>query len=558
MHDVVHRIVRPDGTIRYVHELASYEHTDDDSPYMIGTVQDITDIKQAEANLEMFARVFDATDQGIGVTDHEGIVVYINKACASMLGYTQEQMLGHHFSEYIVPEYRNRVEEIIEEVYAGHSWVNHLPLQRVDGSTFVSLSNIGAVTDSGRRVQYLFNIFTDISKELERQEELKRARDEAEQANQAKSQFLSSMSHELRTPMNAILGFSQLLEADPEINDSQRDSINEIMQAGRHLLELINEVLDLARIESGTIEISPKKIDLKAVVDECLGLSRPLAMRRGVEIQVSDFQQLHVWADQIRLKQVLVNLISNAIKYNREEGRVFISAYSIAPDRVRVDIRDTGVGLDETQREKLFQPFVRLVTDASPIEGSGIGLVISQQLVELMGGDIGVDSVPGEGSTFWIELPDARTEQPMLPAPASGQFTPLHPLREGFERPVTVLHIEDNASNRKLISSVLSPVKNLELRVAESGYAGLDQINAQMPDLVLLDINMPGMNGYEFLLQFRQQDPARDVPVIAVSASATSDDIRRGLDAGFDAYLTKPLRVHELLMTLERFLASEE
>lgn len=401
-----------------------------------------------------------------------------------------------------------------------------------------------------------------MEKEESHRNELIESKEEAETANRAKSQFLSSMSHELRTPMNAIMGFGQLLsmEIDQPLSESQQENVTEIMKASDHLLELINEVLDLAKIEAGRIDLSIEDVLLGNVVIESLQLILPLAQRRGITIdvfhgdtEISIDELAHdsnvVRADYTRTKQVIINLLSNAVKYNTKNGKITIK-YEI-PDKhnIRVSVTDTGNGLDQEQQAQLFTAFNRLGAETSNIEGTGIGLVITQNIVELMGGNISVESEPGVGSTFWFELPigaeeltDSNKDDPSI----------MENLELDDQR--TVLYIEDNPANLRLVTQLLSRLPNLHMWSAHEPLLGLELAVENRPDVILLDINLPGMDGFEVLKLLKKQDETRDIPVIAISANAMRRDIEKGFEAGFDDYITKPININELLVSVDERL----
>jgi signal transduction histidine kinase/ActR/RegA family two-component response regulator len=382
-------------------------------------------------------------------------------------------------------------------------------------------------------------------------EEMRLAKEEAERANLAKSDFLSRMSHELRTPLNAILGFGQLLEL--EVREvEQADNVQEIMHAGRHLLDLINEVLDLARIESGKFTISQEPVPLLALIEDCLTLIRPMAEARGIRIiEAGQDCSEHVRADRVRLKQVLLNLLSNAVKYNRERGTLSLACMTDG-DRVQIRISDTGSGLTPEQQSRLFTAFERLDADKTAIEGAGIGLALSKRLTELMHGEIGVESTPGVGSTFWVRLPatDGHTE----PAHAAGGESIQAMNHPASSRRWDVLCIEDNPANLRLIERILSRRDDVRMLSASAPKLGLELAVAHQPALILLDINLPDMDGFDVMKCLRESEATRNIPVVAISANAMPKDLERGKAAGFTDYLTKPLNIEQFLRTVNHIL----
>ena len=391
--------------------------------------------------------------------------------------------------------------------------------------------------------------------------ELVRARNEADQANQAKSDFLSSMSHELRTPLNAILGFAQLLEhsqRDP-LNERQLDQVGHILKGGQHLLDLINEVLELARIEAGELSLSMEPVDLGALINDCLSVVAVQAQRNGVSLVPPSFglAGATVRADSLRLKQILLNLLSNAIKYNRVDGKVTVSVSAVGEERVRVAVDDTGVGIPADKQQDLFKPFNRLGAETSDIEGTGIGLTITQKMVTALGGTLGFTSIPGEGSSFWIEISRERSREPRSAETASSQRGQLHEGSSAGQRTVRMLYVEDNSANVRLIESVADELSNLIVVALPNAELALDVAERDQPDIILLDINLPGINGIEAAQRLKANPKTRDIPLIALSADAMPRTAKAARAAGCLEYLTKPVDVVRLKAAIRMAVESQ-
>ncbi|WP_020651866.1 ATP-binding protein [Massilia niastensis] len=386
--------------------------------------------------------------------------------------------------------------------------------------------------------------------------ELANAIETARNANQAKSAFLSSMSHELRTPLNAILGFAQILTSEtlPSTLEQKKEFANHILKSGRHLLTLINEILDLAKVESGTVTLSMEPVALADTLAECRSMVETLAAGRGVRVLFPDVDGAVVLADRTRLKQVMLNLLSNAVKYNREAGAVVVTCEQAAPERVRLSVQDTGHGLNPEQVASLFQPFNRLGQEAGAQEGTGIGLVVTKRLVELMGGQIGVTSSPGVGSVFWIELASTAPLASAL-AERGPEAVAAAPSAPPEGEPHLLLYVEDNPANLRLVEEIVRFRSDLRLLSAPDGHLGLSLARAHRPELILMDLNLPGMNGIEVLRQLRSDPVTAAIPVIALTANAMPRDIERGQAAGFFRYLTKPIDIDKFTEAINSTLA---
>ncbi len=381
--------------------------------------------------------------------------------------------------------------------------------------------------------------------------EHKLAKEAAEQASRAKSEFLSRMSHELRTPLNAILGFAQLLEMD-SLAPEQRESVQHILKGGQHLLDLINEVLDIARIETGRVALSSEPIPIRDVVRESLELIAPLAAQRHIRITGSaQVHPGHVLADRQRLKQVLLNLLSNAVKYNRQGGSVTLICEDTPQERLRIKVHDTGAGIAADKVARLFIPFDRLGIERTGVDGTGIGLALSKRLVELMDGEIGVESEVGRGSTFWVEFP--LVESPVERYERMREDPPA-PAAAGAGHARTVLYIEDNLANLELIQHILAHRPGVKLLSAMQGRLGLDLARQHHPDLILLDLHLPDITGDEILRRLREALETSRIPVVVISADATPGQGDRLLALGAWAYLAKPLDIKKLGMLLDEML----
>ena len=523
---------------------------------LIGT--DNSARKQVEEKLRWTEEGFrlmveSVTDCAIVMLDSEGGVVSWNTGAERIKGYRAEEIVGQHFSRFYprqdiergVPQ-RDLDSAAAEGRFEVEGW-----RVRKDGSTFWANVVFTAIRDQAGNARGFAKLTRDLTERRQVEETLTKAKGAAEKANLAKSDFLSSMSHELRSPLNAILGFAQLMESDSTpATPSQKASIAEILRAGWYLLELINEILDLAQIESGKLSLSKEPTSLAEVMLECQAIIEPQAQKSGIGMTFPQFDvPRFVLADRTRLKQVLINLFSNAVKYNRSGGTVVVDCVATRPDRIRISVTDSGAGLPPEKLAQLFQPFNRLGQARGAVQGTGIGLVMSKRLVELMGGVIGVESSVGVGSIFWCELAsavaprlEAGTAQPEVMAQAQARHGA--PLR-------TLLYVEDNPANLKLVEQLVARRSTMRLLSARDGNMGIQLARADQPDVILMDINLPGISGIEALKILREDPTTAHIPVLALSANAMARDIEKGREAGFFSYLTKPIKVVEFMESLD-------
>ena len=496
----------------------------------------------------------------IMTTDPQGIITDLNKQMEALTGCTRDELIGAPFKNFFTdPE---RAEAAIKQALAEGTITNYeLTARSRDNKETVVSYNATTFYDRDRKLQGVFAAARDVteSKRLdqvlqEKNVELQSAKVVAEKANLSKSEFLSSMSHELRSPLNAILGFAQLMESDsPEPTPRQKENIGQILQAGWHLLKLINEILDLAKIESGKLSLSPESVSLAEVLVECRGMIEGQAQKRGINMTFPQFDiPCFIHADRTRLKQVLINLLSNAIKYNREQGAVEVAYTVSSPGRIRVSIKDTGTGLPPEKLAQLFQPFNRLGQEAGTEEGTGIGLVVAKKLTELMGGVIGVESSVGKGSVFWFELMAAA--KPQFGVESGKPKAHAQSDVRSRARVRTVLYVEDNPANMKLVEQIIARRPDLRLLSATTGTLGIELAHANQPDVILMDINLPDISGIDALRLLRKDPATEHIPLVAISANAMPHDIEKGLQAGFFRYLTKPIKVDEFMVALNAAL----
>ncbi|HEU4521344.1 MAG TPA: PAS domain S-box protein [Thermoanaerobaculia bacterium] len=548
--------IRKDGT-RFP-AIVSVTALRDDQSSVIGYLLIGTDNsarKHAEEKLRWTEESFrlmveSVSDCAIVMLDPEGHIASWNTGAQRIKGFHADEILGRHFATFYPEDdvATGKPQRDLEQAAAsGRLEVEGWRIRK-DGSLFWASIVFTAIRDHGGNLRGFAKLTRDLTERNKVETTLTNAKALAEKANLAKSEFLSSMSHELRSPLNAILGFAQLMESDaPPPTPGQSESIIQILNAGWYLLELINEILDLATIESGKLSMSLEPVLLNELLIECQAMIEPLAQKRGIRMSFPHGDAIHcVNADRTRIKQVLINLLSNAIKYNSPGGSVIIDCSASTSGRIRITVTDTGGGLPQEKLGQLFQPFNRLGQEVGGEEGTGIGLVVSKRLVELMDGVIGVESTVGKGSIFWVEL----TSTAPLTLPASAEIAAPEEEAVAADGLRTLLYVEDNPANLQLIERLIGRRNDLRLLSAVDGKRGVELARTHLPDVILMDINLPGISGIEALKILRDDATTAHIPVVALSANAMPRDIQKGLTAGFFRYLTKPIKVAEFMDTL--------
>ena len=524
--------------------------------------------------------ILNSANFSIIATDEKGIIQLFNAGAEHMLGYAAAEMvnqitpahitdsqeviaravvLSRELSTTIAPGF----EALVFKAARGIEDIYELTYIRKDGSRFPAIVSVTALRDADSKIIGYLLIGTDNTARKQVEEQLRRterrqveaeiaeAKAVAEKISLANADFLSGMSHELRSSLNGILGFAQLMESElPLPTPSQKESIAKILQAGWYLMELTNGIVDLAMIESGRLSWSLKPMSLADVMLECQTTIEPRAQKSGIRVTFPTVDRhCFIKADRTRVKQVLINLLSNAIKYNQPGGSVVVECSASAPQRIRVSVKDTGAGLSPEKLAQLFRPFIRVGQETSADAGAGIGLVVTKRLVELMGGAIGVESIVGEGSVFWIELVAAAA--PQLVVDKAKPTAAIQPQTRSGAAPRILLYVEDNPANLQLVEKIIARRPDIRLLSARNGTAGIELARASRPDVILMDINLPGMSGIKAMQILRADTATAYIPVVALSANAMPRDIERGLEAGFFRYLTKPIKVTEFMDTLD-------
>ena len=502
--------------------------------------------------------------------DAAGVLRRVNQTECRMLGYTREEMVGKPVWQFVAADQQEQSREAVRRKITGEE--PPAPFERDflrrDGGYLILEIYDNLIYNRAGQVTGIRSVLLDVTdrrlaeqllaNEVTERERLtvalRRSKEEAEKANRAKSEFLSRMSHELRTPLNAILGFAQLLEMSA-LDRDKREAVAQILKAGQHLLGLINEVLEISRIEAGRLSLSPEPVLISSAIQETLDLLTPMAVRRNIMLRDEGGKERrrYVMADQQRLKQVLLNLISNAIKYNSDDGTVTIATEEIDGSRLKIKIRDTGPGIKPDSLSKLFTPFERLGAEQTGVEGTGLGLALSKRLLEMMGGSIGVENNPDRGSTFWMELPLVQDPVQQLETAMPPVSTTVRPAQQQRQR--IVLYVEDNLSNITLIEHIVVHRPHVKLVAAMQGRLGLDLAREHRPDLILLDLHLPDISGEDVLYALRQEPALQNTPIIVISADATRGRIERLQSMGVLDYLPKPLDIKRFLQLLDTCLS---
>jgi PAS domain S-box-containing protein len=527
-------------------------------------IRDTSERKRTEAATKLLAErltsAVESIQDAFALFDADDRLVLCNSVYRRLVGDTLSGPVVGKSYEQLLDAWAAEI-EFRDEAERSHFRTDRLAHRKHDQTTTFdvrlkdgrSLRVIDRRTAEGGIVKTIW----DLTEDERRAEELRLARAAAEAGSAAKSEFLSSMSHELRTPLNAILGFAQLLLRDnrERLSPRHKERVDQILRGGEHLLRLIDDILDLSRIEAGGISISTEPVSVVEVLNEVTTTLQPMATTHGldldVELPAGALPTLSV--DRTRFKQILMNFGSNAIKYNRPRGKVTFVVSLPSAELVRITVRDTGMGIRPDKQDKLFQPFQRAGQETGPIEGTGIGLVITKRLAQLMGGDVGFRSVSGEGSAFWVDVPVQVAEAPVSTPPHRQASVVPHFQGAG---PRLVLYVEDNPANVVFMRDLLSSFENIELLTASSAELGVDLARSRHPEVIIMDINLPGMSGLDALRALRADPVTKGIPVIALTAAASPRDRQRGTQAGFHSYVTKPVKVDELLSILEALLAS--
>ncbi|HTE43933.1 MAG TPA: MHYT domain-containing protein [Gemmatimonadaceae bacterium] len=505
---------------------------------------------------ERYRSVISEIDEVIFRTDASGRWTFLNAAWTQITGYAVEETLGHSVYDSVHED--DRADSVEKNRTLGDGTADYCRYEvryrtHANGDRWVEV-HARATRDASGQLIGTAGVIRDVTERRRTEDVLRAARETAEAASRAKSEFLSRMSHELRTPLNAILGFGQLIELDAT-TPGMRESGDQILKAGRHLLSLINEVLDITRIESGRLHMSAEPVRVGEVVREIIDLVSPLTMAKNINLTVdaASVDDRYVQADRQRLKQVLLNLVANAVKYNNTNGRVRLLCEDSNADRLRIIVEDNGPGIAPAMVTRLFTPFDRLGAEQTDVEGTGLGLALSKRLADAMGGEIGLTTELGSGTRFWIDLPVTESQLSRL-----GRLELETPAMIAADIPAVkmrrILYVEDNLSNLTLVQRILGRRHDIELIPSMQGGMALELARLHRPDLILLDLHLPDIPGEQVFAQLRKAADCRDIPVVVLSADATRGQIDRLIAAGVHAYITKPLDVKPFIEILDQVL----
>ncbi|MDA3870356.1 MAG: response regulator, partial [Gammaproteobacteria bacterium] len=484
-------------------------------------------------------------------------VTFISDNAREIFGYSSEELMHDPelWNSLIHPDDKTRALEELNNILSSRSLTHEYRIKTHDGGYKWDYEELKIIDDDHNEPMSIIGCLYDITQRKHTEAELIAAKIEADRANQAKSQFLSRMSHELRTPLNAIMGFSQLSEYDKTLSDSQRDIAKKIYNAGQHLLILIDEILDLTKIESGNISLSMQPVSTTEVINDCLALTKTQASSRNISIKFNpeNGNEYIIIADYIRFKQVLLNLVSNAIKYNKAGGQVEIYCSEHKADTVRINVSDSGAGIDKQKILHLYEPFNRLGAEAANIEGTGIGLVITRQLVELMSGELGVESTPGEGAVFWVNM--KRSSSACFLNEDKNSDAQINDIAEPASRTARILVAEDNELNLEVLKMQMQSL-GYKAFFCSDGQEALMELQSNIYDIILTDIKMPKIDGYELAHAIRNNDDGinQHTTIIAISANSMQDDIQQCMNVGMNDFIAKPVNIEQLKQILKKWL----
>ncbi len=519
--------------------------------------QDSLELRVVEgaAEVQKLFNAIEQYDEMVVIANRNGVIEYANPATEKITGYTRKELTGKtpailnagvHGDEFF--------KNMWDTVLRGNIWQGNITNKKKSGELYEEEMTISPVKGDEGKITHFVAIKRDITQRRQNEVALNLAKEEAERANTAKSVFLSSMSHELRTPLNSILGFSQLLATDTRnpLTDLQQGSLKRILGSGKHLLDLIDEVLDLSKIEAGKLAVMTENVEALPIVRDVIAGLEPIAERRGIKISNNANERgVYIKVDMMRFRQVILNLLSNAVKYNVDNGDVTVRLEKLATNELRISVTDSGTGIPDEKMDFLFEPFARLGAETSSIEGTGIGLTITKKLVEAMSGKIGVESEAGKGSMFYVDFP--LGEKPEIKTGTTGPVAGYHH-QPGSGKIRTVLYIEDNLSNLSLMESILERRPNITMISALNARVGIELALDKKPDLILLDINLPDMDGYQVLQELRSHSETENTQIIALSANAMPDEDTRGESVGFSHYITKPVNIGGFLKIIDNTL----